>query len=297
MDLGTYFTLQISNVPSAMEEQITFELFEAGASGVQENLQFTQMDKNYKPHVIEAEVKSLIVYFEKVPSSQWLEHFQSHYPFLQVQQDKHQIVDWLKQWKEQWQPFELITDVWIVPEWHRQQFQPPGQGRCIFIEPGMAFGTGTHATTQIAGELLSQLLQNQKVKSLVDVGTGSGILSFLASFFEVPSIFAYDNDDESKRVFHENLIKNPNPAIQWQEQWSSQLAGKVDVTLANIIDGVLLMLKPEFQKVDSQYYIFTGILVEREKDFLEEMRQDWNLETIARLEKQEWVGFVMKRDM
>ena len=62
----------------------------------------------------------------------------------------------------------------------------------------------------------------------------------------------YDNDEESRRVFHENIEKNGQTKILWQEQWSTQLQNQVDLTLANIIDGVLLDLKPEFQAVNSK---------------------------------------------
>jgi ribosomal protein L11 methyltransferase len=294
MDSVTYITLEIQGVPAEKEDLITHFLFENGAAGVQENLQFTQLDRKYQPTVVEAEVKTLLAYFEQPPSPEVIENLKTHYPEVSVQSKENETEDWLAQWKEQWKPFELIKGLWIVPEWYREEFEGSDR-KAIFIEPGMAFGTGTHATTQIASLLMRYLFQNQEVKSMVDVGTGSGILSFLAAFEDLENIYAYDNDPESHRVFHENLEKNPSDKIQWLENWPTELAGKLDLTLANIIDGVLLDLKPLFQKVNSPFYIFTGILAEREKIFLEEMTQDWNLKVLKRVEKSEWVGFLFER--
>ena len=235
MDSVTYITLEIQGVPAEKEDIVTHFLFEGGAAGVQENLEFTQLDRKYKPEVLEAEVKTLLAYFETPPTPEFIEDFQSRYPEVSIDSKKHETEDWLAKWKEQWKPFELINNLWIVPEWHRSEFEGTDQ-KAIFIEPGMAFGTGTHATTQIAAELMVHLFGNNEIKSMVDVGTGSGILAFQAAFENLEKIYAYDNDPESHRVFHENLEKNPSEAIKWEENGPTVLAGQLDLTLANIID-------------------------------------------------------------
>ncbi len=294
MDSTVYYTLKVIGLPASHEDLFTHELFERGAAGIQEDLQFQQKDRSYLPEVLEAEIKNLTVYFEEPPSPNLIEDIQSLFPEAQFQREEHETEDWLEKWKEQWKPFELVANVWIVPDWHKDTFQAD-KGAKIFIEPGMAFGTGTHATTQVAASLLQMLRSQSQVKTMVDVGTGSGILAFLASLEGFEKIYAYDNDPESKRVFHENVEKNPNPGISWCENWESELSQKVELTLANIIDGVLLDLKPLFQKVESQYYIFTGILAEREEAFLKEMLSEWPLQTSHRMEKEGWVGLLFER--
>lgn len=294
MDSPTYFTLKLQGVLEEQEDLLTHFLFENGAAGVQEDLQFTQLERHYQPEVVLVEVKTLTVYFEEPPRLDLLESLQSQYGNVKISGEEHAIEDWLEKWKSQWEPFSLIEGTWVVPHWHRESFDPKGD-HCIFIEPGMAFGTGTHATTQIASELLKKLKVEKDIKSFLDVGTGSGILSFLAGHLGIERIYAYDNDFESKRVFFENLENNPHAETQWVEAWSKELSHSVDLTLANIIDGVLLNLKPEFQKMQSPYFIFTGILKERELAFLEEMLQDFPLRVKERIEKDEWVGFLMER--
>jgi len=290
MDSKTYFVIELRSVLSEWEDLITSELFENGAAGVQENLQFTQLSRKYKPEVIGADLKNLSVYFEDQPNLVFLENLKSKYQGLVVVVSEHEKKDWLAEWKAEWKPFELTTGVWVVPDWHKESFETKDR-KAIYIEPGMAFGTGTHATTQIAAELMMSYFKENQCDSFLDVGTGSGILALLAQLQRIKHIYAYDNDVESKRVFLENLEKNQASNIRWVEPWSTELAGSVDLTLANIIDGVLIDLKPEFQKMKSCHYIFTGILKERENQFLEEMTEAWNIEKKARIEKDEWVGF------
>lgn len=287
--------LEIRNVSEQWEDILVGELFEMGAEGVQENLEFTQLDRKYKPHIVEQNIKNLQVYFSQKPHPEQLKNLVDKFSDLEISMNQFPVRDWLSEWKKQWKPFELIDGVWIVPEWEKGSFPCEGK-QIIFIEPGMAFGTGTHETTQIASELLTYLIDEYKVSSLLDVGTGSGILALLAKLKGIETIFAYDNDEESKRVFLENLEKNNGNTIQWEEDWSKNLTGKAEVTLANIIDGVLLDLKSEFQKMKSRFFIFTGVLGDRESLFLEEMTKSWSLRQCRRVQKGEWVGFLFEAE-
>ncbi|MCB0377999.1 MAG: 50S ribosomal protein L11 methyltransferase [Bdellovibrionales bacterium] len=287
-----FWTLILDGVQDFEEDQISLFLFENGASGVQENLVFEQKDRKYLPQVVEQSVKQLMAYFEQLPAEGFIENLQSLYPNIQVHWQENPIKDWLSEWKAQWQPFALVTDFWVVPDWHKDSFDLK-ERKAIFIEPGMAFGTGTHETTQIASELIVQAVQQVSIRSALDVGTGSGILTLLMGLLGVQTLAAYDNDEFSENVFFENLQKN-NVSAQWLPCWSKDFAGKTDLLVANIIDGVLIELKPEFQKVRSPYLIFTGILQEREAGFLEDMITHWDLKIIQRLQKGEWVGFFME---
>jgi ribosomal protein L11 methyltransferase len=293
MDSKTYFCMEITGVPVADEDRLTSDLFEGGACGVQENLQFQQTNRSYQPEVLPSESKTLLVYFESPPTLDWLEALKVEYPQLQLMVSEHEQEDWLGQWKEQWRPFEWVEGFWIVPDWEREHFTPE-KGQAIYIEPGMAFGTGTHATTQLAAELILIWHQAYGSGSVLDVGTGSGILLVLANHLHMQPLYAYDNDPESFRVFSENMQKNGVTQTKWEPHWAENLVGQVDLTVANIIDGVLLDLKPSFTRVSSPFYLFTGILAERESAFLKEMTAGWNLHVRERLEKDEWVGFLME---
>jgi len=286
-----YYQLELSNIPLYLEEVLSLALFELGAAGIQENLEYVQEDKRYLPKILEKDKISLLTYFTEPPSREAIELALGAFPGVSWKISDHLIEDWMEHWKESWRPFELIENVWVVPSWHKASFVSKQGHLTLWIDPGMAFGTGTHETTQIAAELLFNLLSQKSGVALLDVGTGSGILAILAYLLKAEPIYAYDNDPESHRVFLENCERNSVPPLPWVEKWSDSLAGKVQVTVANIIDGVLCDLKDDFQKMKSQTYIFTGILKEREPVFLQEMLEGWNLKQVRRLEKGEWVGF------
>ncbi len=293
MDSQTYFELELKDVPAQQEEEISLFLFESGAAGVQENLQFEQKDKKYLPEVIEQDTKTLTAFFTQNPGQELLNKLTNRYPNIEVLLNQQPVKDWLGEWKAQWKPFCLVEPVWIVPDWEKENFSDTNK-ECIYIEPGMAFGTGTHATTQLASHFLVEL-KDKNLKSFVDVGTGSGILSILARKIGFQNGFAYDNDPESHRVFTENLKKNQISQVTWEENWPEKLVGRVDLLIANIIDGVLLELKQDFKKIEPKYCIFTGVLEERSKEFVKEMTEDWDLKLIEKDQKDEWVGFIFER--
>lgn len=301
MDQKSYFQLEIGNVQTSIEDELTYALFEIGAEGVSESLLFEQKNQRYLPEVIEQEVKTLIAYFGAAPDPKRLQEMIESYPEQIFSLGQLPVQDWLAEWKKQWQPFAITSRLWIVPDWEVDNFDRE-QGEMIVLEPGMAFGTGTHETTQIAAHLIETMFQQQKVQSLLDVGTGSGLLAFMAERLGADNIYAYDNDPESKRVYAENLEKNarlcPNQVKverhQWMVDWSTELSGKVDITVANIIDGVLMDLKPEFLKVKSPFFIFTGVLLERETDFLEAMLKETPWKIMQREARKEWAGYIFE---
>lgn len=292
MSETSYFQIDITAVPRTQEDWVTYLLFEMGAAGVQENLQFIQRDRFFSPEVIESDRLDLIAYFEQPPSPEDVQALATRLPECEVKVSEQASQDWLSLWKASWKPFPLCEDVWIVPPWLAQEFAPPAQAQVLLIEPGMAFGTGTHPTTQLAARLLKDQVQSVPTASVLDVGTGSGILALLAHRLGVPDVRAYDNDPEANRVVTENCELNQVPLFQWVENWPQIPAGQIDLTVANIIDGVLVRLKSEFRALQSPYYLFTGVLEEREAIFLEEMLEDWPLRLLRREQLGEWIGYL-----
>jgi ribosomal protein L11 methyltransferase len=294
MSQTSYFQLDIHNLARADEEVVSYLLFEMGAAGVQENLQFEQKDRFFSPEVLTSDFLDLRAYFETPPAPEDIQAFAQRFPAAQVKISEQENQDWLSLWKASWRPFLLCPDVWVVPPWLSDEFQVPAGARQLLIEPGMAFGTGTHPTTQLAAQLLKQHAERVGVQTLLDVGTGSGILAILARELGVQEVLAYDNDPEAARVVRENCQLNQIANFPWVENWSRSLVGQVDLTVANIIDGVLLDLKDEFRGLASPYYLFTGILEEREANFLAQMTTGWPIKILRRLQQGEWVGFLFE---
>jgi len=134
-----------------------------------------------------------------------------HLSSFSVKNRKEQ--DWLKNWRKGLKPFEVGTRMYVIPG--TPGTGPMPEGRIpLFVEPGMAFGTGTHETTQLCLEGLEQLeLTDKKV---LDVGTGSGILAIAAVRLGCRKVFACDIDPEAIRVARSNSVINQcDREIEW----------------------------------------------------------------------------------
>src|SRR5690606_7022875 len=119
---------------------------------------------------------------------------------------------------------------------------PSEAKRVLRIDPGMAFGTGTHETTQLAAQILSDLAAKQPLVSVLDVGTGTGILALLAELLGAEVVQATEIDSEARRVARENLVRNASRSVVVLEDQLESLSNTFQVVMANIIDGVLLEL-------------------------------------------------------
>ena len=112
--------------------------------------------------------------------------------------------DWADNWKKYFEPARITHDLTIVPSW--TDYEVTTGEKTIKLDPGMAFGTGTHPTTKMSLFALEQVLRGGE--TVLDVGTGSGVLSIASSLLGAKEIFAYDLDDVAVRVAQENIALN-----------------------------------------------------------------------------------------
>lgn len=287
-----YIEILISNINRKDEDLLTAMLFDFGAGGVSEDLQFTQKEDTYDPITIESPVFSARAFFEEVPDMENLKQQISQFEGVTLKVSTQQKKDWLEEWKKGFESFELVDGYWVVPSWLKS---PVDSEHSIYIDPGMAFGTGTHDTTQIASQFLLEL-KNEKINSLLDVGTGSGILSILAEKIGFQKIEATEIDADARQVAVENVKKNNCLSILVHTHQIEDVESCFDVVLANIIDGILIQLQDDLKrccKVGGTL-ILTGILEERRNVFLEGF--DFSGFEILKWKSQgDWLGLVAKR--
>lgn len=293
MVLSTYFHVKFHNVSMAEEELLSQVCFEYGASGVSEELDFQQCRDDYQPELIEKKHKTLNGYFEDRPSEDFFLRLGNDFPAVEVEQSEEENKDWLEEWKKGFTAFQLVGPYWVVPTWLEK---PEQAEKPIWIDPGMAFGTGTHATTQMASELLFDLSGSLDSEfSVLDVGTGTGILAFLARIQGAGKVVATEIDEDARRVARENLTINKLQQIEIPEKQVQDIDESFDVVIANIIDGVLLKLKDSVVSRVSAggNLILSGILIEHEADFLSKFLEGTNLSLLKRIEKDEWLGLLL----
>ena len=173
--------------------------------------------------------------------------------------------DWLDGWRKNFTLTELTEQTLVVPSWQELPVSETRLG--IRIYPGQGFGTGTHETTRLAAFVLEEELESESgLASVLDVGTGSGILAILAVRRGAERVLALDIDDEALTNARENCAHNQvcdqvsldnSPLVQIEEQFT--------LVVANIIAPVLLQLAPEFSRLmkPGGRLILSGILVEQ----------------------------------
>ena len=291
--ISTYFQITLSQVTAEEEDSVVEFCFEGGAAGVSEDLEFHQSCDNYEPEVIDAEVKRLKVYFTDRPGEEFFQALRENFSSVNWQISEEENRDWLQEWKKGLKPFHLAGPFWIVPSWCRK---PQEARKAIFIDPGMAFGTGTHATTQLAAQFIVDVVSSVESPSLIDVGTGTGILAFVGRLQGASRVVATEIDSEARRVARENAVLNDLSEVEIVEAPVEKLTERFDLVIANIIDGILLRLKAALiaRLKPGGHMILTGILQERARDFEEEFLRGTCLEVLERRQQDEWVGLLLK---
>ena len=190
--------------------------------------------------------------------------------------------DWADNWKKYFEPARVTHDLTIVPSW--TDYEATIGEKIIKLDPGMAFGTGTHPTTKMSLFVLEQILRGGE--TVLDVGTGSGVLSIASSLLGAKDIYAYDLDEVAVRVAQENIELNPD--MENIHVASGDLLRGVeieaDVIVANILADILVNLTDDAYRLlkDEGYLIMSGIISEK-----------WNLVR----ESAEAAGFLLETHM
>ena len=171
--------------------------------------------------------------------------------------------DWADNWKKYFEPARITHDLTIVPSWMDYEAGP--SEKVIKLDPGMAFGTGTHPTTKMSLFALEQVLRGGE--TVLDVGTGSGVLSIASSLLGAKEIFAYDLDDVAVRVAQENIALNAGTE-NIHVAAGNLLKGvdiEADVIVANILADILVNLTDDAYRLlkDEGYLIMSGIISEK----------------------------------
>lgn len=296
--MADFFRLKVLGLARDDEFDFTEGAFEAGAAGVAEDLKFVQADLCYEPDVIETPIFDLNVYFETKPDENALLKLQQKFPQVRVELFSEENRDWLEEWKKGFKPFLFAKPFWVVPSWLTPPPEAPEDPKYIlFVEPGMAFGTGTHETTRLAAGLIIEELGRKTASSLLDVGTGTGVLALVAHRLGVARVVGLDNDAEARRTARENLELNKNTDIQIPDADVREITEQFEIVVANIIDGVLTLLRHDLNKVlkPGGRMILSGVLTERESEFYEHFSRETGLRLLEKRTDGEWSAAILQK--
>lgn len=288
--MSFYFVINAKNVSAKDEDLLSGFFFDNGAEGISEDLKFKQLDSEYNVETVKEPHKHLNIYFSKIPDEGVLLKAKSAFTEVDFSIEKQEDKDWMAEWKKGFHAFTLTEGVNVVPSWE----DVTTKGLNIRIDPGMAFGTGTHATTQIASEFIKEL--PIKGQAVIDVGTGTGILAILAELLGAEKVEATEIEDVAREVAKENLKINNCKKTKILDYQVDQCADNYNLVIANIIDGVLVKIQSDLRRMVAPegHLVLTGILDERESGFLESFNFS-GFKKIKRLQKEEWVGFLYQK--
>ncbi len=203
---------------------------------------------------------------------------------------------WKDGWKAWFKPAQISSRIAVRTPWC--EFTPAPGSQCIVIEPGMAFGTGLHETTQLCIQAIDENSADGSVQSLLDVGCGSGILSIAACLCQIPNVRGVDNDPICIDVSKENGAANHVDA-QFDDTDIWDVEEKYDLVVANIISPVLRALKEDIKNACriGGKVVLSGILAE-EREEVEHAFTDEGVKirTIDHRIKGEWCSITFIRE-
>ncbi|MBS6923585.1 MAG: 50S ribosomal protein L11 methyltransferase [Lachnospiraceae bacterium] len=213
-----------------------------------------------------------------------------------IEESQTEDEDWVNNWKQYFHQF-YVDDILIIPSW--EQVKPEDEGKMIIhIDPGTAFGTGMHETTQLCIRQIKKYVTD--TTRILDVGCGSGILGMLALKFGAAYAVGTDLDPCAIDATHENMKENGVPKEQYEVMIGNIIDDKAiqeqvgyacyDIVAANILADVLVMLTPVIvsQLKPGGIYITSGIIDDKE-EVVKQAVADAGLELLDVTYQGEWV--------
>ena len=205
--------------------------------------------------------------------------------------DEKENQDWSKKWKEKWTVTHVTNNIVVVPSWLK--YEPKNNEITITLDPGCAFGTGTHQTTQLCMKAIEKYLK--KGDTMADIGTGSGILAILAKKFGASSAYGCDNDPTVIDVAKENAEIN-KVQCSFELKTADMLTEKYDFVCANILHNVLFEIMGDLKNIMKENSILSlsGILNEKKDMVLEAIERE-NLKIIDTITQDQWISYVVTK--
>ncbi len=205
--------------------------------------------------------------------------------------------DWANAWKQYYFPVRVTRFLTVVPSWIDYEKEQDDE-LLIELDPGLAFGTGTHPTTQLSLTALEQTIRGNE--SVLDVGTGSGVLSIASKLLGASKVTAFDIDEMATRVAKENIALNPT--IGEIEVFENNLLvgvnQKSDLIVANILAEILLQMPEDaYRNLNDDGSLILSGIIESKANEVKEAYEKVGFTLVERMTMREWNCFIMKKDV
>lgn len=204
--------------------------------------------------------------------------------------------DWGSTWKIHFKPFAIVPGLVIAPTWEDYR-ATPGEA-VITMDPGMAFGTGHHATTCLSLEFLRRSLTAGSTLRVLDVGTGTGILGMAAILFGAAAVLGVDNDPDAVAAAADNVRRNSlEDRMRVSLAPIATLTGPYEIVVANIVHDALVDLADELTRLTGAggILILSGILIGDQAANMRKVFTDRGFTFLDLAERQEWAALRFRR--
>jgi ribosomal protein L11 methyltransferase len=277
-------------VPEGDSEQVQTVLTEAGASGLEVRDGTTPpMPGTRAP----AKGESLVIgYFEQAADAhEAVSALREDVPSARASVEGVVEQDWSVAWRERIKSV-TVGRLWVGPPWEKAN--APADKVCLFIEPKMAFGTGDHPTTSLCLAAVDTFLASHPGCSVLDVGTGTGVLAFAAKKLGSARTEGTDNDAVAIELAKECAQENGIIGVELSTKSLTEVQGEFDLVLANILANTLIELAPLIAPKVKERLVMAGVLVPQADD----VRRAYvaqGLQSVGEVVEGEWIRLDLVR--
>lgn len=293
--------------PPELADALTNFITEIGAGGVvQEEPESPLTNDIYGPSAHELLVAYLphdVRLQNRIASLQtYIDSLATLFPALEKVSFTQEAIadpDWAEQWKKYFKPLRVSKNIVIKPTWER--YTPLGHDIVIEIDPGMAFGTGQHPSTRMCLEATEDILLKDRAKekwTVLDVGTGTGLLGIACAKLGAQKVVCVDIDKKATEIARENVINNQvEDRVVILNRDVTTIHEQFDLIVANLTAKLLLRLRDHLSSilVHGGYLVISGIIDQNMDDIREHFISD--IFSIRHtITEKEWGCFVLKKE-
>jgi len=308
-----WIEVQVKTTTEAVET-VTNILYEAGACGLviedpNDITHFETDDEKWDyidPKLLESDFEGAIVkgYFEESEdlvdkielikdNIEMIPNYQLDKGLGEVTTSEIEDQDWSETWRKYYKPKKIGEKVVIKPTW--EEYEKQEEDIIIELDPGMAFGTGTHETTMMCIRQLEKYIH--KFDTVFDIGTGTGVLAIASAKLGAVNTIAIDLDEDAVRVAKQNVVKNgvANTVQVKHGDLLEIIDGKANVIVANIIADIISMLAKDIKKFleNDGVFISSGIILDKIPDVKKSLEEN-GLIVVDEIQMGEWACIVSK---
>ncbi len=273
-----WWKIEIERIPAADRELLIGQLYADECLGLEETSE-SSLTAYFGHHRSEEEAKQDLI-----------DPLKFQFPAIQATLSRQDKENWLDNWKANFHPIRFPGKYGIRAPWHPLDETEPS----IVIEPNFAFGTGHHESTRI----ILHLLERSWVEHLriLDIGCGSGILSFASALLGAESVVGIDNDCEAILYADKNRVEyNPGLPIRFETAEPDRIDWNFEGILMNIITSGQYPILEKIAQRRWQWLMVSGILIDEKKEYLEWVAKI-GLKPVQEWMENEWIGFILIRN-